>query len=46
MLFFVMYDIEDNRVRNLVSKYLVKMDAREYKNPYFSQTSRLQNMSR
>ena len=24
MLFFVMYDIEDNRVRNLVSKYLVK----------------------
>ena len=24
MLFFVMYDIEDKRVRNLVSKYLVK----------------------
>lgn len=24
MLFFVMYDIEDNRVRNLVSKYLIK----------------------
>ncbi len=24
MLFFVMYDIEDNRVRTLVSKYLIK----------------------
>ena len=25
MLFFVMYDIESNKVRNLVAKYLIRM---------------------
>ena len=34
-LFFVMYDIESNKVRLQVSKYLLRMGVSAYSAPYF-----------
>ena len=35
MLYFIMYDIEDNKVRNHIAKYLKKTVVCECKNLYF-----------
>ena len=35
MLFFVMYDIESNKVRNLVAKYLIRMGCTRIQKSFF-----------